>query len=173
MSTFDIVLLIIILVSAVIGLFRGLFKEVFSLLILIAAFLVATYFAPSMSGVLASQLDTGSLSHSLAFGMLFLGTLLVGGILSFLIGKVLSSSGMSGLDRVFGFAFGSLRGALLCLALLIAAKSFIQGTEMWKSSEIAPRLLAYEDVALEWFGRAGQAVGDLKQAVEPPAQNEN
>jgi len=32
-------------------------------------------------------------------------------------------------------------------------------------------LLAYEDVALDWFGRAGQAVGDLQDVVQPPAEN--
>jgi len=171
MSNFDIFLLIVILASAVFGLFRGLFKEVFSLVILVSAFLIATYFAPSMSQTLDSQLDTGSLSNSLAFGSLFLGTLIIGGILSFLIGKVLSSSGLSGVDRFFGFAFGAMRGALLCLAFLIAARSFIQETEMWTTSEIAPRLLAYEEVALDLFGRAGQAVGELKEAAQPPAEN--
>jgi len=171
MSTFDIFLLMIILASAVFGLFRGLFKEVFSLVILIGAYFVATYFAPSLSGALASEVGTGTLGYGVSFGMLFLGTLLVGGIINFLVGKVLSSSGLSGFDRFFGFAFGAVRGALLCLAGLIAAKSFIQGTDFWASSEIAPMLLAYEDVALDLFGRAGQAVGDLQDAVQPPAEN--
>jgi len=109
MSTFDIFLLMIILASAVFGLFRGLFKEVFSLVILIGAYFVATYFAPSLSGALASEVGTGTLGYGVSFGMLFLGTLLVGGIINFLVGKVLSSSGLSGIDRVFGFGFGALR----------------------------------------------------------------
>ncbi len=170
MSTFDIFLLIVILLSAVMGLMRGLFKEVFSLVILLGAFLIATYFAPAMSDALVSQFGNESLRYGVAFGLLFVGTLLVGGILSYLGGKLLNSSGLSGTDRFFGFVFGALRGAVVCLVGLIAARSFFQGSDWWVASEIAPMLLGFEDIALEWLGRAGQAVGDLKEAAQPPSQ---
>jgi len=170
MSTFDLFLLIIILLSAVMGLTRGLFKEVFSLLILFGAFLVATYFAPSMSDALATQFGNSSLRYGVAFGLLFVGTLLLGGILNFLAGKVLDSSGLSGTDRFFGFVFGALRGALVCLVGLIALRSFFQGSDWWAASEIAPMLLSFEDIALEWLGRAGQAVGEIREAAQPPSQ---
>ena len=170
MSTFDIFLLIIILLSAGMGLMRGLFKEVFSLVILLGAFLIATYFAPSMSDALASQFGNSSIRYGVAFGVLFVGTLLIGGILSFFGSKVLTGSGLSGTDRFFGFVFGALRGALVCLVGLIAARSFFQATDWWAASEIAPMLLSFEDLALEWLGRAGQAVGELKEAAQPPTE---
>lgn len=170
MSTFDLFLLIIILLSAVMGLTRGLFKEVFSLLILFAAFLIATYFAPSMSDALASQFGNDSLRYGVAFGLLFIGTMIVGGLLSFFVGKVLDGSGLTGTDRFFGFVFGAFRGALVCLVGLIALRSFFQGNDWWVASNIAPMLLGFEELALEWLGRAGQAVGEIREAAQPPAQ---
>lgn len=170
MSTIDLVLLIIILLSAVMGLMRGLFKEVFSLLILFGAFLLATYFAPALAAALATQVGSSSFGYGVAFGLLFAGTLIAGGILSYLAGKALTSSGLSGTDRFFGFIFGALRGGLICLVGLIAVRSFFETTDWWNASEIAPMLLEFEDVALDWLGRAGQAVGDIREAAKPPSQ---
>ena len=169
MSNFDLFLLIIILLSAIIGLMRGLFREVFSLITLFGAWLVATYFAPSMSDALAGQFASPTLRYWIGFVLLFVGTLIVGGLLSYLGAKLLSGSGLSGTDRFFGFIFGALRGALVCLIGLIAARSFFENSDWWSASQIAPLLLGFEEVALEWLGRAGQAASDIREAAQPPA----
>ena len=166
MSTFDLFLLIVILLSAVMGLMRGLFKEVFSLMILFAAFIAATYFAPSLSEALARQIANESIRYGIAYAAIFLGTLILGGILSYFVGKILTSSGLSGTDRFFGFVFGALRGALVCLVGLIAVRSFFQDTDWWAASQITPILLSFEDQALEWLGRAGEAVSEIKDAAD-------
>ena len=168
MTNFDILLLIVILLSAVVGLMRGLFREVFSLVTLLGAFLVATYFAPAMSEALVAQFGNPTLRHGVAFGVLFIGTLIVGGLLSYLGAKLLTGSGLSGTDRFFGFVFGALRGALVCLIGLIASRGFFQESDWWAASELAPILLNFEGLTLEWLGRAGTAVSDLREAAQPP-----
>lgn len=167
MTNFDILLLIIITVSAVVGLMRGLFREVFSLVSLFGAFLVATYFAPVMSEALVGQFGNDSLRYGVAFGVLFIGTLIVGGLLSYLGAKLLTGSGLSGTDRFFGFLFGALRGALVCVIGLIALRGFFEEQSWWAASEITPILLSFEDMTLEWLGRAGTAVSDLRDAAQP------
>ena len=167
MTNFDILLLIVIMLSAVVGLMRGLFREVFSLVTLFGAFLIATYFAPSMSEALAGQFGSATLRYGVAFGVLFIGTLIVGGMLSYLGAKLLSGSGLSGTDRFFGFVFGALRGALVCVIGLIAVRGFFQESDWWAAAELAPILLGFEDLTLEWLGRAGSAVSDLRDAAQP------
>jgi len=168
MTNFDILLLIVITLSAVVGLMRGLFREVFSLVTLFGAFLVATYFAPTMSEALVSQFGNESLRYGVAFGVLFIGTLIVGGILSYLGAKLLTGSGLSGTDRFFGFLFGALRGALVCVIGLIAVRGFFHESDWWAASELVPILLGFEDMTLELLGRAGSAVSDLREAAQPP-----
>ena len=84
----DYVILTIIAISILVGAMRGFIKEAFSLVVWAAAFLVAFQY----SGMLAEQLETHielpSVRTSLAFAGLFLAVLLVGGLLSFLVGKL-------------------------------------------------------------------------------------
>jgi len=171
MNNLDLLLLIITLLSAVIGLMRGLFREVFSLITLLGAYLVATYFAPSMSGALVNQFGNETLRYWVAFGVLFVGTMIVGGLLNYLGRELLTGSGLSGTDRFFGFVFGALRGALVCLILLIAIRGFFEDQSWWQESRIGPILLGFEEVALDWLGRAGSAVGELNEAAKPPTKD--
>lgn len=168
MNGFDYVLLIIMALSAIAGLMRGFLHEVLSLLSWLAAFFVALYFAESLSGVLENQFANGTLRFGISFGALFIATLILSSFLIYLISKLISSAGLGGTDRILGFVFGGLRGAIICIVGLIALRSFAQESAWWSESQIVPILLSFESTVLELFGRAGGAVSQVKEAISAP-----
>ena len=117
----DYVVLAIIAISILVGAIRGFVTEAFSLAVWAAAFLVAFQF----SGVLAMQLENHielpSARTSLAFASLFILVLLVGGLVTFLVGKLVEKTGLDGTDRLLGGVFGVVRGLAIVLAVILVA----------------------------------------------------
>ena len=61
-------------------------------------------FSEAASELLINFIELTSLRQLAAWGGLFVGTLLVGAMVNFLLGKVVSSTGLGGTDRT-GFGF--------------------------------------------------------------------
>ncbi|MCZ6619207.1 MAG: CvpA family protein [Gammaproteobacteria bacterium] len=154
----DIVILIVILVSALIGLARGIFKEVLSLASWFAAFILALYFAPALRTHISTELGDESVRLVIAFTLIFVVTLIVGSLVQWLVAKVVKDTGLSGTDRFLGFLFGSARGLLVCIIALIAMKPFADESTWWHTSVITPELLAFEQDVLKLMGKARDVV---------------
>jgi len=165
LPTADIVILIIVLISAVIGLVRGFLREVLSLASWFAAFILALYFSPAVAEWLGGQLDDEGVRLVIGFVGIFALTLIAGGIVQWLVRKLVETSGMSGTDRFLGFLFGSLRGVLVCIIGLIAIRPFAESTTWWQGSRLTPELLAFETDVLELMGRAKDLVVDVTDQV--------
>ena len=138
----DYVIIAIIAISILVGAIRGFIKEAFSLAVWAAAFLVAFQY----SGVLALQLENHielpSARTSLAFGGLFLSVLLVGGLVTFLVGKLVEKTGLSGTDRLLGGVFGGVRGLVLVLVMmLVAGLTPVTQDPWWQQSRTIQSLL--------------------------------
>ena len=117
----DYAILGIIAISILVGAIRGFVKEAFSLLVWAAAFLVAFQYSGALAVQLEGHIELPSARTSLAFAGLFLTVLLVGGLLTFLVGKLVEKTGLSGTDRLLGGVFGGVRGLILVLALMLVA----------------------------------------------------
>ena len=165
MASADIVILIIVLLSSVIGLVRGLFKELISLLIWFAAVMLALYFSTAIGDALSGQIADESVRTVVGLCIIFLATLIVGGIVQVLVKQLISSTGLTGTDRFLGFLFGSARGVLICIVALIGLKSFEIEAAWWQESEIIPELLAFEQDVLELMGKARDVVVEATTEV--------
>ncbi|MGE0622512.1 MAG: CvpA family protein [Pseudomonadales bacterium] len=165
MATADIIILIIVLLSSVIGMVRGLFKELLSLVIWFAAVLLALYFSEAVGDRLSGQLADESVRMVVGFFIIFLTTLIAGGIVQALVKQLISSTGLTGTDRFLGFLFGSARGVLVCIVGLIALKSFDIQADWWQNSRFIPELLAFEQDVLEIMGKARDAVVEVTEEV--------
>lgn len=140
MNWLDFVFFGIIGLSVIISLFRGLIKEVLSLLIWAGSFWVAYHFVDVGADALSTYIELPSARHLIAFVALFLAALIIGGMINFIVGKLIKSSGLSGTDRFFGMFFGALRG----LIAVVAISFFVQATPLsddpwWQESQLAPQ----------------------------------
>lgn len=138
----DYIVLIIIALSVLVGAIRGFVKEAFSLLVWAAAFLVAFQYSGALALQLENHIELPSARTSLAFAGLFLSVLMVGGMLTYLVGKMVEKTGLSGTDRLLGGVFGGVRGLVLILALiLVAGLTPIPQDSWWQSSRSIQSLM--------------------------------
>ena len=142
----DFVLLVIIGISMLLSLWRGFVKEAVSLASWIAALWVAMLFFHELSNWLARWIDTPSIRDVLGFAILFVATVLIGGLISYLAGQLVSKTGLSATDRALGMVFGIARGIVIVAVLvMLAGLTTLPQDPWWRESLL---LGHFQDVAI-------------------------
>lgn len=164
----DWVIIAVIAISTLISLKRGFVKEALSLVIWVAAFVVARTFHPHLQTLLIGSIETESVRLIAAFAILFVGTLVVGAIISNLIGALVRITGLTATDRVLGMAFGLARG----LVLVVVAVALLRYTPVtqdtwWRTSPLIQQATLIEQWTRRTFGNELQ---NLPQASEGLAE---
>ncbi len=148
-TTVDLILLGLVVLSTIVGLWRGFIKEVFALAVWVFAFLAAFHFSGNIAVLLEPHVDLPSARSGLAFAAVFLVVLVTGGLLTFIVGKLVEKTGLSGTDRLVGAVFGAARGLLLLIALILAAGfTPVPLDPWWQESRVIQGLLPLA----EWTG---------------------
>jgi len=131
----DIAILVIVSISALISLFRGFVREVLSVVAWVVAFWVAFRFSSKFAPLFEAFVELPSVRTVLAFVVLLVATLVVIGLVNFLIAKIIDSTGLTGTDRALGMIFGILRGVAIVgvLVFLAGATPFPQD-DWWRQS---------------------------------------
>ncbi|MGD8346826.1 MAG: CvpA family protein [Lysobacterales bacterium] len=138
----DYAIIALIGLSVLVGVFRGFIKEVFSLFVWAAAFLVAYHFSGDVAQLMEQAVTLPSARLAMGFAGLFIAVLLVGGLINYLLGKLVQSTGLSGTDRLLGGVFGAARGlALVVVLLLVSGFTPIPADPWWKESATIERLM--------------------------------
>jgi membrane protein required for colicin V production len=163
----DYAILATILISILVGLLRGFIKEVFSLVIWALAFLVAYHYGGNVAALMEDHVSLPSARIAMGFAGLFIGVLLVGGLVNYLVGRLVESTGLSGTDRLLGGAFGAARGLAIVIAcLLVMAFTPLPADPWWKESALIQRLLPM----LQWSAAfLPQALRENLDFAPPPA----
>lgn len=135
----DVFIVVVIGLSGLVGMVRGLVREVLSL----ASWGLAIWVGVSFNGMVADTLTTAMPSPTArtaaAFGILFILTLLLAGMVGFLLTRILESTGLSGIDRLAGLLFGLARGALVITVLVFLARSSpLPRENWWRQSQLMP-----------------------------------
>lgn len=155
----DIIILAVLLISMVMSLWRGFVREALSLVIWIAAFWIAIHFYPDVSNYLVEKISTPGLRMMVAFSVLFFGTLIIGGIVSYCIIHLIKKTGLSGTDRMLGAGFGLLRGiVIVALGIMGADMLHLSSDPKWQNSHFIP---LFQQVA-DWLKQViPHAVGSV------------
>lgn len=125
---FDIIVLVVLLISAVIAFLRGFIREVLTILGvgggLAAAYFGGPFFVPHMREWFGVEEDViperlfglipyNILADVLAYGSIFIIVVILLSILSHVLAETAKTMGMGAIDRTLGFIFGLARGLLL------------------------------------------------------------
>ncbi|WP_456375701.1 CvpA family protein [Thiolapillus sp.] len=135
----DFVILGLIAISALLSLVRGFIREAFSLMVWILAFWVSWTFFRDLSLRMEGFIQTPSVRLGVAFAILMILSLTVGGLINYLIIRLINSTGLSGSDRFIGMFFGIARGVVLIAALvLLAGLTPLPQDPWWNDSVLLP-----------------------------------
>lgn len=135
----DYAIVALIVISSVIGLMRGLVKEVFSLLLWVLAIWVGLNFSREGAVFLPAMITSPTARMASAFAVLFLLTLIIGSLISYLLGELIEKTGLTGSDRFAGMIFGIARGLLVVtLVIMLAGLTPIPEESWWKESLLIP-----------------------------------
>jgi membrane protein required for colicin V production len=113
----DIFMLAALLLSMLVGAWRGLVFELMSLVGWFVAYLAAQWLTPSLSVHVPIGAPGSAINHAAAFIATFLVALLAWGLLSRLLKMLIHATPLGLVDRLFGGAFGVLRGVVLLLVV--------------------------------------------------------
>lgn len=137
----DILILVIIGLSALTGLFRGLIKEFIALAIWIVAIWAAYKYSGSLDPWLQGYIQDKSARTILAFVLILLGVLISGGVINAVLGLVLKGTGLGGTDKILGAVFGFARGVfIVSLIMAIISMTSLPYHQYIQSSRFYPEL---------------------------------
>jgi membrane protein required for colicin V production len=148
MNWIDYAILCVILLSAVISIIRGFVKEAISLAIWFSAFFIASQFYADLATYL-TKFDDLMIRNGVAIAILFVSTLVIGGLVNYLISQLVQFTGLTGTDRALGLVFGALRGVLIVSAVLFFLDTFtpLSASTWWETSALIPEF----SLIIEWF----------------------
>ena len=140
LSAVDWVLLGVVVLSALMGAMRGIVVEVLSLVVWIAAFWLAFSYGAAISELFATQVHDAAARLLVAYALVFIAALIIGSLVTWLIGKLVRSIGLGGIDRLFGMLFGVVRGfALACVLVLLLGLTGLPQELSWHASPLVPQ----------------------------------
>lgn len=138
MATLDWVVVALLAASVLLGLWRGLVYEVLSVLNWLAAFVLAQWLAPRAAALLPLSRAGESFQYAAGFVVVFIAALFAGGLLAWLVKKLVEAVGLRPVDRALGGLFGLVRGAIAVLALgVVVHLTGLKDGAWWKESKTA------------------------------------
>ncbi|GAA6185178.1 CvpA family protein [Aliiglaciecola sp. 3_MG-2023] len=148
MNWIDFTIIGVIAVSTIISLVRGFIKEAISLAIWFAAFFIASQFYEYLA-VYMTKFDDQMVRNGVSIAILFASTLILGGLINYLIARLVQFTGLTGTDRALGSVFGIIRGILIVSAALFFLDTFTTASESswWIESVLVPEFTPI----IEWF----------------------
>jgi len=124
MNWLDAVLVIILLVSVITSFRKGLAREVIGLVSVVLAILMSIWFYGTAGAYLLRFVSSRAAANLAGFLAVFCVVMLLGSLVSWIVGKFLRVTGLSFFDHLLGAIFGVARGTLISVALIMGIMAF-------------------------------------------------
>ena len=133
----DIVIIVILLVTLILGLIKGLVRQVIGLAAVVAGLVLAARYYPRLSGVFGRAFASEKWASIVAFALIFVVVLLLGGLVSYLVCKLLCGP-LRFIDHLLGGVVGLVQGVLICGVIVFALLAFPVNKPLLTESKLAP-----------------------------------
>ena len=132
----------ILLLSMVVGAWRGLVHELMSLVGWVAAFFVAQWLAQDVAQWLPLWREAApQVRYAVSFVLVFVASMFAAALVSWLLGKVVSTAGLKPVDRSLGGIFGLVRGVVVLLVIAVVVHLLgMRSQDWWQDSHVTPVL---------------------------------
>jgi membrane protein required for colicin V production len=138
MTSFDYLVIAVLVISTLVGFMRGAVKEIFGLLAWIAAFTVGINFTVDFAPILPKSISNESVRAVSAFVILFLITWLFMSLLTVAVSRLVTRSELWEANRMLGVFFGLIRGlALILMAVSIAGMTALPKDKAWRDAALS------------------------------------
>ena len=172
MGGFDWIIAAILAVSIPVGTFRGFIKESLSLISWILAIWLAFNYCSDAGEFIHQYINIPApkFREWAGFALVFIATLFIFSLVSYIITKIFVRGPIKGVDRVLGLGFGALRGAAIVVALLVVARGFgLETSDWWKNSQYLAKFEPFMETVEALFPDSSltpdEEGGGLKQKV--------
>ena len=137
MTWFDYAVIAIVGLSALLAVFRGVVREITALAGWAAALILSGLFAQELAQWLPISLSP-MLRAVIAYLVIFLGVLLLSGLIGMLLAKLFHAAGLGFADRAVGALFGLVRGALVVfVGVMLAGLTGLPKEPFWREAALS------------------------------------
>ena len=155
---------------------RGFVRELISIVTWVAAIWLAVTYSDQVSLLLPEAINSANLPPegndyvtnlrvTVAFVLIFVGTLIFGMLVNFVLGQIMKAQILKGLDRVLGMLFGLARACVIITILVLAAGALtsLPSSSTWHKTKL---IKPFETAAI-WV--VGQLPDHLAQHFNFPS----
>lgn len=167
MNIFDLIVLVVVGMSALLSFFRGFAREVLSLGAWVIASLITLYNFKTVGAWIEPQVKDAAIATGLAsMGVFFISLITLNIITGTMVKFIKPGKEVGAIDNIVGLLFGAARGTLIVaigyfmMTLILAEKDY---PEYVKQAHSRP----YVEKAASWVA---QAAPDYVQALASPAE---
>ena len=147
-STVDWVIIVVLGLSILLSLWRGFVREAVSLAGWIVAFVTANMFVGELATFLQQWIANATGRYVAAYALLFVGMLMVAGIVGKLSAQVVKVTGLTLLDRLLGTVFGFARGVIIVLVVIYVLRQLAPPQNLlWLDQS---QLMPHVDMLGQW-----------------------
>jgi len=166
--TLDVIMIAILGLCFVLGFWNGLVKQLATILGIVAGVVVAARLAPRLAEVLTDKVIADPAAARIAaYLLLFVTAALAVWIAGLIVRRLIRQAELGSTDRMWGAAFGLLKGVVFCSAVLLAIVPMKDDAYFKRQLErgyVAPRLLVALNVVRGAFPE--ELKDNIKSTVE-------
>jgi membrane protein required for colicin V production len=131
LTILDVIVIVVVLISAVLAMVRGFVREVLSIASWVAGAAAAYFLYKPVIPLIAPYIASTTVEAIVAAGAVFVVALIVATYITTKIADFVIDSRVGAVDRAFGFLFGAARGILLLVVALLFFNWLVNPSPPW------------------------------------------
>ncbi len=130
-TVLDVIVIVVVLISAVLAMARGFVREVLSVASWVAAVAAAYYLYGSVLPLVKPYFESNTVATIVSAAAIFFVALIVMSFITMKIADFVIDSRVGAVDRALGFIFGAARGLLLLVIAVLFFDWLVQTPPAW------------------------------------------